>query len=169
MEEFNSEPRFENLIRILDEYRIKAEETYKGKLDSQNKNASHNLYDSISTEIIQGDEHFDVVMNLADYWIYVENGRGAGKMPPVDKILEWIRVKPVLPQPSPSGKLPTEEQLAFLIARSIGENGIQAGNQLYETVEEVNTVYLPLLQDALANDFALYSAEIETFVGSFRV
>ena len=156
-------------LATLDEYAQKAEELYKRKLTDKEINASYKLLNSVETTVKRNDDEFTVSINLEDYWIYVENGRGPGKFPPIDKILEWIRVKPVIPYSDSSGRLPTEEQLAFLIARKIAEQGTEGKKVLYETVEELNRYYLPLLQKALDDDFARFSYEIDTYIGSLRV
>lgn len=156
-------------IATLDEYAEKAEELYKRKLTDNGINASYKLLNSVETVVRRNDDEFTVTINLEDYWIYVENGRGPGKFPPIDKILEWIRVKPVIPYSDNRGRLPTEEQLAFLIARKIANEGTEGRKVLYETVEELNRYYLPKLQQALDSDFARFSYEIDTYIGSIRV
>ena len=159
----------QNFLSTLDEYAEKAEELYKRKLTDKGINASYKLLNSVETTVKRGDDTFTVVINLEPYWYYVENGRGPGKFPPVSKILEWIRIKPVIPYSDSRGRLPTEEQLAFLISRKIAEQGTEGRNVLYETVDELNRYYLPLLQKALDDDFARFSYEIDTYIGSIRV
>lgn len=87
---------------------------------------------------------YTIGINMEDYFQYAENGRGPGKMPPIENIKKWISVKPVLPTPMKNGKLPTENQLAFLIARKIGKQGTK-GNHLFEkTATEfdlINKIY----------------------------
>lgn len=156
-------------LATLDEYAEKAKELYKRKLTDKGINASYKLLNSVETTVKRGDDTFTVVINLEPYWIYVENGRGPGKFPPIDKILEWIRCKPVIPYSDSRGRLPTEEQLAFLIARKIAEQGTEPRRVLAETVEELNNYYLPKLQQALDRDFARFSYEIDTYIGSLRV
>ena len=159
----------QNFLSTLDEYAEKAKELYKRKLTDKGINASYKLLNSVETTVKRNDDEFTVTINLEDYWIYVENGRGPGKFPPIDKILEWIRIKPVIPYTDSRGRLPTEEQLAFLIARKISEQGTEGRKVLAETVEELNNYYLPLLQQALDRDFARFSYEIDTYIGSIRV
>lgn len=55
------------------------------------------------------------------YFYWLDKGRAPGKFPPVDKILEWVRKKPV--RFSYEGKQLTEDQIAYLIGRSLKENG----------------------------------------------
>ena len=156
-------------LATLDEYAQKSEELYKRKLTDKGINASYKLLNSVETTVKRNDDEFIVSINLEDYWYYVENGRGPGKFPPIDKILEWIRVKPVIPYSDSRGRLPTEEQLAFLISRKIAEQGTEGKHILYETVDELNRYYLPKLQQSLDNDFNRFYYEIDTYIGSLRV
>lgn len=159
----------QNFLTTLDEYAREAKELYKRKLTDKGINASYTLLNSVETTVKRNDDTFTVTINLEDYWYYVENGRKAGRFPPIDKILEWIRIKPVIPYTDSRGRLPTEEQLAFLIARKIANEGTEGRKVLFETVDELNRHYLPLLQKALDDDFARFSYEIDTYIGSIRV
>ena len=156
-------------LATLDEYAEKAKELYKRKLTDKEINASYKLLNSVETTVKRGDDTFTVVINLEPYWIFVENGRNAGRFPPLDKILSWIRIKPVIPYSDSRGRLPTEEQLAFLISRKIAEQGTEGRHVLYETVDELNRYYLPKLQQALDSDFNRFYYEIDTYIGSLRV
>ena len=156
-------------LATLDEYAEKAEELYKRKLTDKGINASYKLLNSVETTVKRNDDTFTVTINLEDYWYYVENGRGPGKFPLIDKILEWIRVKPVIPYSDSRGRLPTEEQLAFLISRKIAEQGTEGRKVLAETVEELNNYYLPLLQQALDRDFNMMSYNIQSYISSIKV
>lgn len=156
-------------LATLDEYAEKAKELYKRKLTEKEINASYKLLNSVETTVKRNDDEFIVSINLEPYWYYVENGRGPGKFPPVSKILDWIRIKPVIPYSDSRGRLPTEEQLAFLISRKIAEQGTEGRNVLYETVDELNRYYLPKLQQALDRDFARFESEIVSYVSSIRV
>ena len=156
-------------LATLNEYAERAEELYKRKLTDKGINASYKLLNSVETVVRRNDDEFIVTINLEPYWYYVENGRKAGRFPPIDKILEWIRIKPITPYSDSRGRLPTEEQLAFLISRKIAEQGTEGRNVLYETVDELNRYYLPKLQQALDRDFNRFYYEIDTYIGSLRV
>ena len=55
-------------------------------------------------------------------------------------------VKPVLPTPTKNGKLPTIDQLTFLISRKIAREGIEPRMFLTNTIEELD---LKPLEDAI--------------------
>lgn len=169
----------QNFLATLDEYAREAKELYKRKLTEKNINASYKLLNSVETTVKRNDDEFTVTINLEYYWYWIENGRKSGRYPPIDKIIEWIRIKPIIPYSDKRGRLPTEEQLAFLIARKISgldakgnkivEYGIEGKHILAETVEELNRYYLPKLQQSLNEDFNRFYYEIDFYIRSIRV
>ena len=106
--------------------------SYRNELTQQGKVASGRLRD-FTVEVVQDDKWFNIVFNLEHYWKYVENGRKPGKFPPINAIMKWIRVKPIVPHPM-NNRVPTTKQLAFLIARSIAQNGIKPTHALQNTL-----------------------------------
>ena len=162
---------FKNLLPILEEYATEFERIYKEKLKADNRVATGNLINSIKTKVRQGKDYFVVEFNAAEYWKYVEEGRNAGKWPPREAILNWIRAKKILPRPDANGKLPTEQQLSYLIQRAIGENGTikdknyDGGHYVATTVEELNSIYLPQMEAALQLD--MEDVVVELFDSAF--
>lgn len=108
---------------------------YKQNLQAADANATGELIESIKGKIKQNGKWIIISINLRDYWRYVEYGRKPGKFPPIKSIREWIDIKPVLPRPY-NGKLPTKDQLAFLIARKIATKGIKPKYILRNTIEK---------------------------------
>ena len=115
-----------HLSKVLNDFADTFIELARQNLDQNGTNASHNLYDSFEKIIEIGEDWFSVKISMADYGKYVENGRGPGRFPPIDKIKEWIEIKPVQIQPGMNGKYPTIDQLSFLIARKIANEGTEA-------------------------------------------
>lgn len=111
----------------------------KQTLESKGINSSGKLSKSIKGIVKMNDKYLTISISLEDYWKYIEYGTNP-HFPPVDKIREWIRVKPVLPRPLASGKLPTENQLAFLIGRKISKFGTKPKPFLNNTKEEFDLV-----------------------------
>lgn len=147
-------------MNVLAEYAEAVKELYKQRLIADDKVASGKLINSVETFIAYQGTELLVTFKAEDYFRWVEQGRKPGTLPPPSKILDWILVKPVLPHPNENGKLPTPEQLSWAIAKKIERDGIDAGNQLAETVEALNRQYIPLLQEALEKDFEVYSIYI---------
>lgn len=144
---------FENLTSVLNDFGKFLVEEYKDKLILEDVNASDNLYNSVTYMVEKNNTTYEVKLNLMHYWKYVENGRRAGaKMPPISAIEKWIEVKPVLPRPMSNGKLPTNKQLAYLIARKISIDGIAPRPLLQQSVDEVWRSMQEFITEALAKD-----------------
>ena len=130
---------FNNLQQVLDDFTKDVAETYKSLLLRDGKNATGELISSIrpmTPELVDG--AFECSLSLAPHWKYVENGRKAGKFPPIDNILDWVKAKPQLARPNRlDRKELAPKQLAFLVARKIATKGIQPGNQLEEAMDIV--------------------------------
>lgn len=124
------------LTQVIQDLVDSIADIYRQNLESSR--ATGNLQ-NFQTHITLNDTTLSVSFELEDYWKYVEYGRGPGKQPPIDKIEEWVRVKPIIPNPI-NGKIPDTRQLAYLIARKIGREGTPAQHPLSNTMwsEEVN-------------------------------
>lgn len=146
---------WENLTRVLNDYGENLVENYQSALADRGINASGDLSKSLKYKIDTGTSGVvEVKLELAHYWKYIENGRRAGKFPPLTAIKEWIRVKPIIPRPMANGKLPTENQLAFLIGRSIKENGILPRPILQERIDWSLTAFMNEIEQAIADDLS---------------
>jgi hypothetical protein len=110
---------------------------------------SGNLLNSLTMNVIQDGSKFEIRLEGPEYGIFLENGTRP-HFPPVDKILEWVRIKPVLPRADAKGKLPSQEQLAFLIARKISQVGTEGTHLFDKTIEEHN--YVERLALAIAQE-----------------
>lgn len=153
---------FFNTLKVLEDYAVEAKEFIKHELVNEDKVASGALLRSIETTV-EGDGglNYKVVLHAEDYLKTIELGtEPRGKLPrikpSIEAIKEWIEIKPVLPRPFDNGKLPTTDQLAFLIAHSIAENGIKPTPIIARTKEELNGKYEALLEEALRSDIEGY-------------
>lgn len=145
---------FNNLKDVLEEYAVKVKDMYQENLAKDNATASGNLINSVKYLLDFGANKFQVSLQLADYWKYVEYGRRPGKFPPFNAIKKWIEIKPILPRPLSNGKLPTLNQLTFLISRKIAEQGIAPRNILEDTLEDINKEYEEKISEALSMDLS---------------
>lgn len=124
----------------------KIAQAYKTSLITAGKVATGQLT-NFTYGVEQDGKMFSIVFNLQDYWKYVENGRLAGKQPPINAIAKWITVKPIIPR-AVRNKVPSVKQLAFLIARSIGKHGIKPTKALQRTLD---SSYVQNLEDKLCD------------------
>lgn len=143
-----TELKWEHTIDVLNRYG----ELLVTRYQTYVPEASGKLVNSVRYELKTTDRTFEIGLWLEDYWYYVENGRKAGKFPPIEKIKDWITVKPIIPRPMKNGKLPTEDQLAFLIARKIAREGTLGTHPLERAVEDVNSQMLMSLKEAIIED-----------------
>ena len=137
---------------VMEEMAIAIRNEYQDNLIRNDRIASGDLLNNIEYEITRGDFTYTIYVKMKDYWYYVENGRKAGKWPPIDNILNWITVKPVLPRPNAKGKLPTPQQLAFLIARKIGEEGTEGTQDLRKATDTIWDTFEDRLYEAIDAD-----------------
>ena len=137
---------------VMEEMAIAIRNEYQDNLIRNDRIASGNLLNNIEYEVTRGDFTYTIYVKMRDYWYYVENGRKAGKWPPIQNILDWIKIKPVLPRPNAEGKLPTPQQLAFLIARKIGEEGTQGTQDLRKATDTIWDTFEDRLYEAIDED-----------------
>lgn len=111
----------------------------KNKLTANNTNASNDLKNSIRGIVQQNGKYIVISIELNEYWKFIEYGTKP-HWPPPSAIKRWISVKPVLPKPLSSGKLPTENQLAYLIGRKISKVGTKPQPFLKPTLTDFELV-----------------------------
>ena len=153
----------DNVMATLQEYAQEVRNTYQDRLINNDRIASGKLLNSVEYNVVYNGTEFLVQLTLEKYWKYLEYGvsgsvkntnrpfgnPGWGAYP---HILEWIKVKPVLPRPDLKGKLPSQKSLAFLITRNIVKSGIEPGNELKDAIAIVNLRYKEKLLIALQKD-----------------
>ena len=119
--------------------------------------ASGKLYKTIDYTITSKSDSYLVTINLEAYWIFLEKGRRAGaKIPPVSAIEQWIKVRKILPRPvtlkSGKQRVPTVQQLAYVIARSIAKNGIRPRPFMRESINQTIEDFTSKLSAAIRED-----------------
>ena len=175
MEEFKTY----NIERVLKDFANEYVEKLKKVLMENGHKATGDLINSLITEIEATATTLKVVLFSEDYLKYVDFGRPSGKRPPKEKIEKWVKAKDIQRYPDEkTGKLPTEEQLIFLIQRSIGKKGTlkeygyggKGGQYSDKILEELYTKYAPLLEEAMWEDFAIEAeAQIDWLAGSIKI
>lgn len=145
--------------QVLQDYANDIRDRYKDVLANNGHIASQKLVNSIKTEVVVGEQFYEVTMNLEEYWKYVEYDTKP-HFPPPDALLRWIEVKPVIPRPGKSGRIPTPKQLAFLIGRHINTFGTTGTHDLQKTKDDIYAWYHEKLSEALGRDIANYIRKI---------
>lgn len=153
---------------VLEEYAVEFEKQLKERYELNGRKASGKLIESISIDFVTPDDsHISVVLNVEDWYYWVENGRKAtstGKHCPIRPILTWIRNKQIIPRPNKQGKLPTQEQLAFAIRHKIDNEGYEGSHDIQYTQQSLEAKYRELLSEGLEEAVSEY---VLTFIDRF--
>lgn len=81
---------FEELAKRLDRIGESAAKRMAFALKLNDGNASGELATSIKSHLTVTGNSVGFYIDMLDYWEYASFGRKAGRMPPVDKIKEWL-------------------------------------------------------------------------------
>lgn len=144
---------------VLQRYAAEFIQRYRMSLVENGRPATGRLIDSLSYQVVVGDQSFAVDISLMDYWRYIENGT-APHWPPSEAIRQWIEAKPVIPQPDSRGRIPTPAQLTYLIQRKIARFGTQGTHDLQATNEQLLSEMQESLADAVTEDVGAYVSAI---------
>ena len=132
---------------------------YVDQLAKHDRHASGNLMSTVRAEVEVNGTRYAAVLYLQDYWKYVEEGTEP-HWPPRQAILDWIKIKPVIPRPDDRGRIPTPKQLAFLISRKISREGTEGSHDLQTAEDAVIPMWEERLLDALQRDTLEYIRKI---------
>lgn len=158
---------FDELRAVLEEYGRAVAEQYKANLKRDGRPASHALEKSIKTRVMTEGQDFVVKMDLEEYWKYIEygtagwfTGNPSRKFPPVDALMKWIEIKPVIPRPDAKGRIPSPRSLAFLIGRKIQQFGTRGRADLTEAKMDVTEQWRARIEAALQHDMYNYIRKV---------
>ena len=134
---------------------------YRKKMDAADYNKQGELYNFKWTTEWK-DNLFEVYFDLPSYFPFAENGRRPGKFPPPDAILKWVQFKRLVPRPGRDGKVPSTNQLVYLISRKIATKGTEGKHLFEKTLDDQN---LDNLADNLVELItAEFEKEIEKYI-----
>ena len=152
--------RWTHLRQVLDEYGEYFIQAARNDLGANKAYASGLLGDTMESIVKIYDDHFEVDIELQDYWYYVDNGRRPGKFPPPNKIREWIQVKPVIPYEAKNGRVPTVDQLTFLIGRKIANEGTDPKPFFQKNIAPTYEHFKEAIALAIDEDLAEYIEDL---------
>lgn len=147
------------LEAVLQELGEDVRQGYMDELLQHDRKATGTLLDSVTAIVDVQGEVYEVKLQLADYWKYVEEGT-TPHWPPRKAILDWIKAKPVIPRPDSKGRIPSQESLAFLISRKIARVGTEGSHDLQKTLDAIMPIWDEKLRLALARMWTKYIREI---------
>lgn len=142
---------WEKTYKVLQEYAIELRNSLQDSYINDDRIASGELLNSVEYRIEKEETTISVFLDLASWWKFIEWDTKP-HFPPPEAMLKYVRVKPVIPREGRNGKLPTEQQLAYLIGRKISEVGTKGTNNLENTVKNINSKYNELIESAITED-----------------
>ena len=142
---------WEKTYEVLKEYAIELRNTLQDSYINDDRIATGDLLNSVEYIIEKDDRQIEVSLQLKEWWKYVEEDTKP-HFPPPDAMLNYIKAKPILPKPDRNGKLPTPNQLAYLIGRKISEVGTTGTHNVSDTVRLINERYEEKIGQAISED-----------------
>ena len=137
----------ERLNKILEKYKDTIVAQLKNRIGSDGKIATGDLQKSISG-IVEGKS---ISIFASEYWYVVNYGRTPGKkMPPIRRIMDWMKIKGI--ETTKQNKKKGNRTLAWVIAKKIGEEGIQGTNFFWETVNSIVPLITKDIEDSYLKD-----------------
>jgi hypothetical protein len=141
----------ENLKSALEQVGIDLVKELTKQLLNADKKASGNLIKSLDYKVVETVDGFILNLLAADYLNTVDQGRKPGKMPPPSKLDKWIVIRGIAPRDK-KGKFISRKSIQFLIARSIGKNGIKPTNVIRKSIDSIYSNKIKLLEQAAVKD-----------------
>lgn len=142
---------WEKTYEVLKEYAIELRNTLQDSYINDDRIATGDLLNSVEYIIEKDNRQIEVSLQLEEWWKYVEEDTKP-HFPPPDAMLNYIKAKPILPKPDNNGKLPTPNQLAYLIGRKISEVGTTGTHNVRDTVRLINERYEEKIGQAISED-----------------
>ncbi len=149
-----------NLKKCLEEYSM-----YLLQAARNNMPTYYELKDKIKFVMNVNGNFYEIEFNAPAYWEYANYGRDKGGRPPIKAIAEWIKRRNITPYALKNGKLPTTNQLAFMIANKIARDGTKFHGPtgihfLEKSIDEQKSYWDDKISEAISNDII---AELDSF------
>lgn len=145
------------LIDILSRQGSDYVQLIRDGLQSSNKMATGNLYNSVVFEVVTSQSIVTLNVNALEYIKWLDLGRRPGAKPPPSSAIEtWLEIRGIrsrtdLNTPPGKDKLPeTNKSLAFVIARAIGRDGIPATGVIQNPFNQTKKENVSAISTALA-------------------
>lgn len=134
-------------------------------LRDTNAIASGQLEESIDFRAYERSSVLGVDITMLDYWQFVDEGRKAGKRPPVSKIEEWLsypNVRDKIRFGQSDAPIKDIQSAAYIIAKKIGEKGTKGNNFATNVFEsKLITSEVPsLIEESVGKDIEAILDEV---------
>ena len=156
------EEMFSNLREVLEAYGKTLVEKYQMGLIDKDAIATGRLMDSVKSIVEYDGKCYEVSISLEEWWKYLEEGT-VPHWPPVNAIRDWVIAKQIAPYPDSKGRVPSVDQLAFLIGRKISQEGTEGRFVLKDAMDEM-VDWESLINEAVEEDLSACIDEILAFL-----
>lgn len=147
---------YPNLTEVLQRFAEYFHTEYSDRLIAHDRVASRELLESVRTRVVTENGTWSVVVNLRDYWKYVENDTRP-HWPPPSAILRWVEIKPTIPRPyTLNGREISAKSLAYLVGRKIARVGTKGTHDLELARLETFERFKKEIAEALGRDVVAY-------------
>ena len=147
---------YPNLTEVLQRFAEYFHTEYADRLIAHDRVASRQLLESVRTRVVTENGTWSVVVNLRDYWKYVENDTKP-HWPPPDAILKWVEIKPTIPRPyTLNWREISAKSLAYLVGRKIARVGTKGTHDLELARLQTFERFKKEIAEALGRDVVAY-------------
>ena len=140
----------DGLVRVIQNWGEQLAQQMRINLFKNKTNASQTLSGSIANVLNETPKGYQLDTQAEDYATFVEDGRRAGKRPPLNAMIQYIQEKRQLQQSkyirNAKDKVKATRSLAFLIQRKIGQKGTRKQPFI---VPALNKVTVQVLSDRI--------------------
>ncbi len=137
----------EKLAEILEKYKNTIVAELKNRVASDDKIATGNLHGSFRG-VVEGQS---ISIFASEYWYVVNYGRKPGKkMPPIRPIMDWMKIRGI--ETNKKNKKKGNRTLAWVIAKKIGDEGIQGTNFFWETINSIVPLITKDIEESYLKD-----------------
>lgn len=154
---------FPRTWQVLNDYGEDFVVKYREGLQDKDAIATGNLFREVRYELVVGSEAFELRLRLPDYAEWLEEGvKNKGRtafFPPVEPIYDWVVAKGIVPRRDDQGRLPTQQQLAYMIARQRDKSNpnlpgfkVQGRHIFQETYDATQEEWIARINEALDQD-----------------
>ena len=127
----------DNLKRELSKFGRSVVQQSRSRLTKDKKNASKDLYNSLSFDLQTGANSFSLTFSMEDYGKFIDKGvsgkekkyntpfRYKNKKPPTKPFEKWARTRGIKGRDKKTGRFITRKSLAFAIREHVYKKGIR--------------------------------------------
>lgn len=148
---------YKHLTKVLEEYGKWIVERLINEIEWNDINASGRLAKSIHYMLESDKGAFSISLGLEEYYKWVlGKGRGPTQKDGTGELRrnldEWIQMKPIMPSIKENGKLPTIDELSYLISRKIHTEGYKGADIWDKSIDDANQMFMTQIEEALQMD-----------------